>query len=159
MKKYLLPAVAAAVVVLALAVVLIVPGQAGKKESTGEDEGKLLISASELSDTEMSVIKLADSKAELIAIKGADGSAKVALGTCQSCNGSPGAYYTQNGDNLQCNNCGLTFPLSIIGENGAGCHPIMLTNDVLTYTDDGAVVDIAALKAGYGRLFLNVAEH
>ena len=72
--------------------------------------------------------------------------------------GSPGAYYTQNGDMLQCNNCGLTFPLSIIGVDGAGCHPIMIDEKAVQRTGDGLVIDSAAITP-YEPLFATVAEH
>lgn len=47
---------------------------------------------------------------QLIAIKDADDTVRLALNTCQSCGGSPYAWFEYIGDDtLQCQNCGLTF--------------------------------------------------
>ena len=163
MKKYALPALAAALVIVAAVVIFAVPrgdttetdgGYAARNES-----GDVVISASELSENQISFYKLAEgSKIELIAIRGADGAAYAALGTCQSCNGSPNAYYTQNGEVLQCNNCGLTFPLSIIGTSGAGCHPILMDDSAVERNGGDLVID-AELLSVYEPLFTRVAEH
>ena len=95
---------------------------------------------------------------ELIATLDDSGAVQAALGTCQSCNGSPGAYYTQEGDLLQCNNCGLTFPLSVIGTSGSGCHPILIDEAAIQRSTDGIVIDGAAI-ALYEPLFATVREH
>ena len=163
LKKYALPGAAALLVIIAAVVIFAVPrgdtaaadsGYAARNES-----GSVVISASELSADQISFYKFAeDSKIELIAIRGADGAAYAALGTCQSCNGSPNAYYTQNGDLLQCNNCGLTFPLSIIGTDGAGCHPIMMDDSAVARSGDDLVID-AELLSAYEPLFTRVVEH
>lgn len=171
MKKYILPIVAAVVVIIAAVVLIVVPKSgstvwenetksnlaANNAAQTSDDHVEIL--ASQLSEDKISLFSVADnSKVELIAIKGADGKAKVALATCQSCNGSPGAYYTQKGNELQCNNCGLTFPLSVIGEEGSGCHPIMLDDTKVTETSDGILIDREYLLS-LEPLFKNVAEH
>ena len=123
------------------------------------EDGNVVIYADELSEDEVSFIKVSeDSRIELLAKKDAQGNAKVALGTCQSCNGSPGAYYTQVGNELQCNNCGLTFPISVVEEAGGGCHPIMIDEAGIEYTDDGLIIDMSVL-AQYENLFTKVAEH
>lgn len=162
----------AAVVVIIAAVVLIVVPKSGSTEQTNDaknnsvantvaqtsDDG-LEILASQLSEDQISLFRVADdSKVELVAIKGSDGKAKVALATCQSCNGSPGAYYTQSGNLLRCNNCGLTFPLTVIGEEGSGCHPIMLDSTKVTEISDGVSVDKEYLLS-FEPLFENVTEH
>ena len=123
------------------------------------EDGNVVIYADELSEDKISFIKVSeDSRIELLAKKDAKGNAKVALGTCQSCNGSPGAYYTQVGDELQCNNCGLTFPITVVEEAGGGCHPIMIDEAGIKYTDDGLIIDMSVL-AQYEYLFEKVAEH
>ncbi|MBQ9609696.1 MAG: DUF2318 domain-containing protein [Lachnospiraceae bacterium] len=123
------------------------------------EDGNVVIYADELSEDKVSFIKVSeDSRIELLAKKDTQGNAKVALGTCQSCNGSPGAYYTQVGNELQCNNCGLTFPISVVEEAGGGCHPIMIDEAGIEYTDDGLIIDMSLL-AQYEYLFEKVAEH
>lgn len=171
MKKFILPVIAAVVVIVAAVILIAVP-KSGSTVQTDEPKTDAVLSTvaqetpdsvdilnSQLSEDKMSLFRVSDdSKVELIAIKGADGKAKVALATCQSCNGSPGAYYTQSSDLLQCNNCGLTFPLSVIGVDGTGCHPIMLDETKLTETDGGVSIDKEYLLS-LEPLFTNVAEH
>lgn len=171
MKKYILPVIAAVVVIVAAVVLIVVPKSGSTEQEndlktssaanaaaqTSDDQVEIL--SSQLSEDQISLFSVADnSKVELIAIKGADNKAKVALATCQSCNGSPGAYYTQNGNQLQCNNCGLTFPLTVIGEEGSGCHPIMLDDTKVTETSDGVSIDKEYLLS-LEPLFKNVADH
>ena len=162
-KGSILPVVAAALVVIALIVVFASPkkggGAADSLEGELTEDGELLIRADSLSADQVSFIQVpGDSRIELVARLGDDGTAKVALGTCQSCNGSPGAYYTQEGDELVCNNCGLTFPLTVLDSPGGGCHPIMLDEQVLNTQDADVLVDTDALSA-YESLFASVAEH
>lgn len=134
----------------------------GKKEDPfppRDENGNIVISAEGLSRDKVSFIRIAeDSKIELLAILDADGEIKIALGACQSCGGSPYAYYVQQGDRLICNNCGLSFPLSEIGEAGSGCHPIRIPEKIITGTDDGLLLDTEALLE-YEVLFENVIEH
>ena len=162
MKKYLLPGAAALLVIVAAIVLFAVPrggAETGGSYAERNEDGDVVIRASELSADTISFYRFAeDSRIELIAVRGADGSAYAALGTCQSCNGSPNAFYTQNGEVLQCNNCGLTFPLSIIGTSGAGCHPIMMADSVARREGGDLVINAAALTA-YEPLFAKVAEH
>ena len=65
----------------------------------------------------------------LIAVKDSHGDIKVVINTCQSCGGSPYAYFVQVGDKLQCQNCGNLF---LIDELDAlvpdGCNPIGITD-------------------------------
>ena len=163
MKGYALPCAAALLVIAAAVVIFAVPrGDAAEADScyaARNENGDIVISASELSADKISFYRLAeDSRIELVAIRGADGAAYAALGTCQSCNGSPNAYYTQNGEMLQCNNCGLTFPLSIIGTEGSGCHPIMMDDSVAERSGNDLVIHTEALAA-YEPLFARVAAH
>ena len=165
-KKWLLPGVAALVVVAAAATVLLVP----KKTETAKDEGPkavaerredgdIVVYAGGLASDTVSFIRLGgESKIELLARLGDDGKAKVALGTCQSCNGSPGAFYTQEDDHLKCNNCGLTFPLSVLDAPGRGCHPISIDASVLKEEGNDAVLNTEGLLA-YERLFERMAAH
>ncbi|MBQ9327885.1 MAG: DUF2318 domain-containing protein [Solobacterium sp.] len=123
------------------------------------EEGNLEIHKEDLSADTLSVIRLGDdSKIELVAVLDSNGEIQYALGTCQSCNGSPRAYYTQNGDMLQCNNCGLTFDLSIIGTDGSGCHPIGVNDLTIARTDDIVTLSTENLRS-YEPLFANLEAH
>ena len=173
MKKWILPVTAVAAVIAAVIVVQISPGKNEGKENsasespavvsesdviTGSDKD-LLIKKTELSTEKVSFIRpIEGSKIELLARIGDDGEIKIVLGTCQSCNGAPGAYYTQKGDQLKCNNCGLTFPLNVLDSPGGGCHPIMPDESVFTKTEEGIIIHTDPL-AGYEELFSKVAEH
>ncbi len=122
-------------------------------------DGNLVIYADRLSSEEVSFIRVSEnSRIELLARSGDDGTVKAALGTCQSCNGSPGAYYTQKNDELVCNNCGLTFPVSVLDSPGGGCHPIMINEELMTYEGSDLVIDLEGLSI-YEELFEGVADH
>ncbi len=41
----------------------------------------------------------------LLAVKDSTGDVKVVVNTCQSCNGTPNAYFLQAGDSIECQNC------------------------------------------------------
>ena len=41
----------------------------------------------------------------LLAVRDSKGNIKVVINTCQSCEGSPSAYFVQIGDEIQCQNC------------------------------------------------------
>ena len=77
---------------------------------------------------------------QLIARKDDTGAVRLAFNTCQSCGGSSYAWFEDLGDgNLQCQNCGQTFPLDTVGITvAAGCNPVTITD----YTVDGDTVII-----------------
>ncbi|MAE49258.1 hypothetical protein CMI48_00355 [Candidatus Pacearchaeota archaeon] len=58
-------------------------------------------------------------------VQAQDGSIKTAFDACDVCHGSKKGY-RQEGDNMICNNCGNSYPISGLGtENtkGGGCWP------------------------------------
>lgn len=77
---------------------------------------------------------------QLIARKDDTGAVRLAFNTCQSCGGSPYAWFEYLGSNtLQCQNCGLTFPLDSVGTaRAAGCNPVTITE----FTVDGDTVTV-----------------
>lgn len=164
LKTLILPFIAVIAISIAAVVVLVVPKAPSKDpvknaETVRTGDDRIVIEAGTLSHDNVSFIRTdSNSRIELLARIGDDGQAKVALGTCQSCNGSPGAYYTQEGDELKCNNCGLTFPISVIDSPGGGCHPIMIDGSYITYNDGDIVIDAKGLSS-YEDLFAKVAEH
>ena len=96
-KKWILPAAAALAVAIAVLVIVLVPRNNSSASPYAERnaEGNIVIRSKNLSSDQVSFIRIgADSKIELLARIGDDGRIKAALGTCQSCNGSPAAYYT-----------------------------------------------------------------
>ena len=88
---------------------------------------------------------------QLIARKDDAGNVRLAFNTCQSCGGSPYAWFEDLSDGtLQCQNCGLIFPLDTVGVEAAqGCNPVTITD----YTVDGETVTVteAVLKANVER--------
>lgn len=162
--RMILPIVAGIAILAAVVVVVFIPknSNVSNDEVIGlytTDEEEIVVKADMLTSDAVSFFKpIENSPIELLARIGDDGKAKVALGTCQSCNGAPGAYYTQEEDVLKCNNCGLTFPISVIDSPGGGCHPIMLDEEIVSYREDDIVIDPERL-ASYEVLFENVKEH
>ena len=125
-----------------------------------DEQGNLVIRAETLSSDQVAFLKVpGDSRIELLARRGEDGKAQVALGTCQSCGGSPRAYYTQVDNYLRCNNCGQRFKLSVLGaRSGGGCRPISLDAEVVHESGNDLLLDRKALER-YEPLFANVAPH
>lgn len=167
-KRFLLPLAAGIMVALALIVVVFIPkgvDKPGGTKASGnavaetDGEGNLVIYADRLSSDQVSFIRISeDSRIELLARLGDDGMVKAALGTCQSCNGSPGAYYTQEDNELKCNNCGLTFPISVLDSPGGGCHPIMLNEEIMRYEGNDLIINLDGLSA-YENLFSSIEDH
>ena len=88
---------------------------------------------------------------QLIARKDDSGAVRLAFNTCQSCGGSPYAWFEDRGDGmLQCQNCGQTFPLDSVGtEKAMGCNPVTITD--FTVEGDTVTVPEAVLKANVER--------
>ena len=176
----ILPLAAGIMAVIAILVVLFVPKNTVRENDAAQtvseanesdvprtaddvadlnEEGRLVIYADRLSPDQVSFIGVSeDSRIELLSRLGDDGKAKAALGTCLSCNGSPNAYYTQEGSELMCNNCGLTFPVSVLDSPGGGCHPIMIEEELMQYDGNDLVIDLKGLSV-YEELFSEIAEH
>lgn len=76
----------------------------------------------------------------LFAVKASDGTIRTALNTCQVCNGSPYAYFEQQGDSFQCQNCGNVFSLDMIEQVRGGCNPVPITTDDKTVSDTEIVI-------------------
>ena len=77
---------------------------------------------------------------QLIAIKDADDMVRLAFNTCQSCGGSPYAWFEYIGDDtLQCQNCGLTFNTATVGTpRASGCNPVTISE----FTVEGDAVTV-----------------
>ena len=118
-----------------LSAVLMLAGCAGGAEVTadanvGETQLVLTFSAAALSREPVFVDWTQDGTAmQLIARRDETSTVRLAFNTCQSCGGSPYAWFEYLGSNtLQCQNCGLTFPLDAVGTSkAAGCNPVTIT--------------------------------
>lgn len=60
---------------------------------------------------------------QFIVVRGTDGVVRIAFNTCQACNPSPNAYFIQEGEYLECQNCKNKFHIDQIGEEVGGCNP------------------------------------
>lgn len=157
--------IAMAVVVLAVVVVFIIPKKdqtdLSSTESTKEIEsttentvaGDRTVPAT-YNDNGDVVIQIADitenatfydiesngTSMGLFAVKAADGTIRTAFNTCQVCNGSPYAFFTQDGDTFQCQNCGNIYGVDMIEQERGGCNPVPITADEKTVTDTEILV-------------------
>lgn len=117
----------------------------GLKEVTGEvvkanidSDGNIVINESDITDQVVYISYEYDGVIiGLLAVKDSNGSVKVVINTCQSCGGSPYAYFVQVGNKIQCQNCGNVFArddLDNLVENG--CNPIAIEEK---HTKDGVI--------------------
>ena len=127
-----------------LLAVMMLAGCAAQTENAAETNAKintLTFSAVSLTQEPTFVDWNQDGTSmQLIARKDNSGAVRLAFNTCQSCGGSPYAWFEYLGNNtLQCQNCGLTFPLDTVGTTkAAGCNPVTITE----FTVDGDTVTV-----------------
>jgi uncharacterized membrane protein len=136
-------AIAAGVIVILIIAVLIVKGSIGNSNGTTVSSGgDLTIQKSEITETaKFYPYNAGGTNLEILAVKAADGSIRTAFNTCQVCNGSPRAYYKQQGDVLICQNCGNRFEMDMIEQERGGCNPIPIMKD--EKTDGGTNIIIS----------------
>lgn len=77
---------------------------------------------------------------QLIVLKSSAGDVQLAYNTCQSCAGSPYAYFEYQNGVLVCQNCMNRFGLDSVGKVAGGCNPM----PVAGYQLDGDQVTIPA---------------
>lgn len=149
----LLPIAACAVLAVALVLTFASKGPADS-EAAGEtasvapetvqaDGGDLLIRADDVGATASYYDYDADgTTVQVFAVRASDGAVHLALNTCQVCNGSPYAYFEQDGDMFVCQNCRNRFAAAAVGRVSGGCNPVPITED--TYTEADGVITIPA---------------
>ena len=64
---------------------------------------------------------------QVFAVRSSDDTVRLALNTCQVCNGSPYAYFVQSGDDFICQNCHNCFSSADVGKVSGGCNPVPIT--------------------------------
>jgi len=79
---------------------------------------------------------------EVLAVTASDGAVRLALNTCQVCQGSPYAYFVQEGDSFICQNCGNAFSRDDIGLEAGGCNPVPVTEEY--YEESDGVITISS---------------
>lgn len=130
------------IAIVLLAAVLITKGVVGKNNGTAVSRGgDLIIPKSEVTENVKFYPYDADgTKLEILAVKASDGTIRTAFNTCQVCNGSPRAYYKQEGSVLVCQNCGNRFSMDMVEKERGGCNPIpIMEGDKI---DDGTNIII-----------------
>lgn len=80
-------------------------------------------------------------KMEVVAVKATDGTIRTAFNTCQVCYDSGRGYYTQQSDELVCNNCGNRFRIDKVEKIKYGCNPIPILPE--NKKDDGKYITIS----------------
>ncbi len=129
-------------VILISAVFIVKAGMGGGNDKAVSTGGDLTIPKSEITETaKFFPYNVNGTRLEILAVKASDGSIRTAFNTCQVCNGSPRAYYKQQGDVLVCQNCGNTFSMDMIEQQRGGCNPIPIMKD--EKTDDGTNIVIS----------------
>ncbi len=122
-----------------LAVVVLFANGVSHGQENGND---LRILKSEVTATAKFYPYNADgTKLEVIAVKASDGSIRTAFNTCQVCFDSGRGFYTQQGNELTCNNCGNRFKIDQLEKVRFGCNPIPIMKE--NKTDDGKYITIA----------------
>ena len=120
----------------------------GSKSADVENE-KVKVQTSELSEQVTFVdYDSKGTKMEVMLVKTPDGVIRGALNTCQVCNGSPYAYFEQQGDKVICQNCHNQFLLTDIGVSHGGCNPVPID---FKEQDGYVVIDTAILDQNASR--------
>lgn len=85
-------------------------------------------------------------KVRYFAVKGSDGEVRTAFDACEVCYRSNKGY-TQVGNDMRCNNCGLSFNIDALGtkNQGKGCWPGYLPHKIV---GDNVVIMKSYLEAG-----------
>ncbi len=132
-----------AAVILGAVILISNMGFGSRKEVASSASVKdVVINKSEITETvKFYPAKVDNKKMEILAVKASDGTIRTAFNTCQVCNGSPRAYYKQEGDVLVCQNCGNQFSMDMIELQRGGCNPVPIYKE--NKTDDGTNIVIS----------------
>lgn len=127
-------AITAPIVLIAALAMTILPGFFSKGDSRSA-AGTLIPSGSDLTvrtDEIRAAASYFDYDAggitvHVLAVRASDDAVRLALNTCQVCNGSPYAYFVQDGDDFICQNCRNRFSSTDMGKVSGGCNPVPIT--------------------------------
>lgn len=160
-KKNILPVVAVAVAVTALIITFInkegftaeVVPESNKTSSNKEvegtlnDAGDLVINLEDIGEeATFFQLKVKGTAMAVLAVKAEDGTVRTAFDTCQICNGSPYAYFEQQGDNFQCQNCGNVYSREMIEKERGGCNPVPIMAEEKTQTETEIIIPAKVLE-------------
>ena len=84
-------------------------------------------------------------KVTYFVVKGTDDKIRTAFDACDVCGGSKG--YHQEGNDVVCNKCGLSFSILGLGtkNKGAGCWPSYLSHEI---KDNEIIIKISEIATG-----------
>ena len=168
-KKWVLPVAAIAVLAVVLIIGAIQAIQGGNDGAGSNDasangsqvvftnEGEsLVIPISDISETaKFYSVTIYGTKMEVIAVTAPDRTIRTAFNTCQICNGSPLAYFVQQGNTLECQTCGNRFPMNRVGIGAGGCNPVPIFDEDRTTTAESIMVSYETLQANAHRFPAN----
>lgn len=159
-KKSPLPLIALAVG-LAAAAVLLLPKLFGSNDDTAvssfseAENGDLVIRSEDIgAQASFFAYDAGGTTVEIFAVRASDGTVRLALNTCQVCNGSPYSYFVQEGDDFVCQNCRNRFASTQVGLVSGGCNPVPITDSVCT-KQDGIITVPASFLEDSASLFRN----
>ena len=152
-KISILPILAAAVAIVAVSVTLM--PKTTKESISLAENGDVILRAEDIG-TEASYFDYDanGTTVQLFAVRASDGTVRLALNTCQVCNGSPYAYFIQDGDWFICQNCMNRFASTDVGILSGGCNPLPITDQVYT-KQDGMITIPASFLDENAPLFQN----
>lgn len=131
----------AAIIIIGLAIFVKSGFLGGNEKSSASAGGDVIIKKSEITETvKFYPTSAGNKRMELLAVKASDGTIRTAFNTCQVCNGSPRAYYKQEGDVLVCQNCGNQFSMDMIEQQRGGCNPVPIYNENKTDNGENIIV-------------------
>ncbi len=141
-KLYKNLAITAGIVIVLCIGIFAVKQGLGNGKSISALQGDLIIPKSEITENaQFYPVNLDGRNMEIIAVRAGDGTIRTAFNTCQVCNGSPKAYYKQEGDMLVCQNCGNKFSMDMVEEQRGGCNPVPIYKE--NKRDDGSGIVIS----------------
>ena len=119
-----------------------------------DSDGNIVIKKSDITTTVTNISYDVDGVTiGLLAVRDSKGDIKVVVNTCQSCGGSPYAYFVQVGNKIQCQNCGNYFNIDELDNlEEDGCNPISIEE----MKDDGNKIIIGTIQLkGLKEKFVN----
>lgn len=88
---------------------------------------------------------------QVLAVRASDDTVRLALNTCQVCNGSPYAYFVQDGNDFVCQNCHNRFSSTDVGKVSGGCNPVPIMAEVYKEENGALVIPVSFLEQNADR--------
>ncbi|GHV90071.1 hypothetical protein AGMMS50268_05740 [Spirochaetia bacterium] len=146
-KRWFLP-----VLIVASALIVLVGADknspAGSSTHAEVKDRDLVIPLSDLSSTaQFYPVEIDGTKMEILAVQASDGTYRTAFNTCQVCYASGRGYYKQNGNVLQCQNCGNRFRMNQVEVRSGGCNPVPIFPQNKTVDSEKIVISREFLQS------------